>query len=988
MRLFRLSTFTLFITFFTFEGFAQLSDLHYLPPLKQNGIALDNQVVYVSTPEANPFIVNVYRGNSTAVLTTLTVSKATSTTYTLPIRHNDITFVNEVNTGIVLSNSGLRFESTGGQKFYVNFRGSSGAQASSLTSKGRAALGTAFKWGGIPNKYTPTTVNLTTPALWTGNATLGIMASENNTTVTIFGYNPNCTFRLGTNASGITDDALTITLNAGESYVIEAPILELNSPNVDGWLGASIISDKNIAVSFGELHFSTTGGGPQDAGIDQITPENTLGREYVFVRGNGVDNAEFPVIVATQNDTKIYVNGGATPIATINNGDYYSIPSTYYSTSSTTSSVPGGNMYVYTSKEAYAYQSLGGSTAAQTGDINFIPPVNCLLSSQVDGIPNITNMAGVTITGGVTLIASTSVADADIIVKYGVNQISYTDIVAAKKPVAGSTNWKTYFFPGLSGDVSVTANGPIAVGFFGSSANIGASGYFSGFETIPTIQLTNVGDGCLPSTILTATPGFSSYAWYKNGILIPEVTTNSYNPTTAGNFKVVVSQGSCTYESSFAPVSDCHPELVLSVTADNNTAASNSIINFSVNVKYYGFDKVDNLVINNTLPGVVSLSNATPTSGTWDATTKQWTIGTMYPGEEYVLTVQTTVNPVTLPTYGIYTISSTQTFSGIEGNIIPDDLTENIIAVIQLLSPSLSNFTIQNKKYFDDDFTINPPTTNSLGAIIYTSSNPTVATINGNVISITGSGTTSITASQAADIGYYSGTISTLFTVNDVSVLTNYGRIANNLPNYINSNGVIGSNSTVTSKGQSVILKYGQIISASLPPQIGAAYKGGRVAYIFVSGDAGYVAGEVHGLILSNYYINSDLPTAWSSNTNTSTNATGTAIGTGASNTVVIVSALGNATSSAKYCQNYSVTEGGVTYLDWYLPSIGEMNAIFQNNFSIISPFLYLSAHEYIWTSSEVNATEAILLNIGNGGSFSYAKTYSATAFVRPIRSF
>ena len=217
-----------------------------------------------------------------------------------------------------------------------------------------------------------------------------------------------------------------------------------------------------------------------------------MGREYVFVRGNGVDNAEFPVIVATQNDTKIYVNGSATPIATINNGDYFCIPATNYSSYSTTVSKPGANMYVYTSKEAYAFQALGGASTQNTGDINFIPPVNCLLSSQVDCIPNIDNVPGVTIIGGVTLIASTSVADADIIVKDGVGQISYADIVAAKKTVAGSTNWKTYFFPGLKGDVSVIANGPIAVGFFGSSGAIGASGYFSGFESIPTIQLTKV----------------------------------------------------------------------------------------------------------------------------------------------------------------------------------------------------------------------------------------------------------------------------------------------------------------------------------------------------------------------------------------------------------------------------------------------------------------------------------------------------------------
>lgn len=798
MRKSKIIIFSFFMALCTIRGFAQLSDLHYLPPLKQNSAAIVDQVIYVSTPEATAFTVDVYRGNSATKLTTLTVSKAASTMYALPTGDNDITFVTAANTGTKLSNSGLRFVSPGGQKFYVNYRGKSGSQASSLTSKGRAALGKAFKWGGVPNKGTNYSIM---------NSTLGIMATEDNTTFRIFGYNPSCTFRLGANATGITDDAITITLNAGQSYVLEATIAAANSPNMDGWLGASITSDKNIAVSFGELHYQPMAVGNQDCAIDQIIPENTLGREYVFVRGNGVDGLEFPVIVATQNDTKIYVNGGATPVATINNGDYFSIPSTYYSTSSTTSSVPGGNMYVYTSKEAYAFQSLAGSSGTLTGDINFIAPVNCLLSSQVDGIPDITNMAGIGISGGVTIIASTTVADADIIVKYGTNQVSYATMVAAKKTVSGSTNWKTYFLPGLSGNVSVSANGPIAVGFFGYSGAIGASGYFSGFETIPTIQLTKVGDGCLPSTILTATPGFSSYAWYKDGILIPSVTTNSYTPTTVGNYKVVVSQGSCTYESSFEPVNDCRPEVVYSVTADNNTVASNSTVTFKVAVKYYGYDKVDNVLISNTLPSVVTLTSATPTFGTWNATNKQWTIGTMYPGEEHILTVKATVNSVVTPTNGTYTITSTQTFSGTEGNSIPDDLSETITAVAALTSPGLSNFSFQNKKYFDNDFTIAPPTSNSSGAITYTSSNPSVATVKGNVISIHGSGTSSIVASQAANGSYYSGTIAATLTVTDVSVLTSYGRIVNNLPNYVNKNGAIGASQMVDSKGKAISLK-------------------------------------------------------------------------------------------------------------------------------------------------------------------------------------
>ena len=103
-------------------------------------------------------------------------------------------------------------------------------------------------------------------------------------------------------------------------------------------------------------------------------------------------------------------------------------------------------------------------------------------------------------------------SNADIVVKYGTggaSTVTPESLVAAKKSVAGTSEWKTYYVPGLTGDVSVSATGSIAVGFFGFSGAAGASGYFSGFETIPTINVQKVGDGCLPSTILTATSGFA-----------------------------------------------------------------------------------------------------------------------------------------------------------------------------------------------------------------------------------------------------------------------------------------------------------------------------------------------------------------------------------------------------------------------------------------------------------------------------------------------
>jgi hypothetical protein len=673
-----------FVLICSFKSFSQLSDLHYLPPLRQAAVngAFDKHRIFVSTPVTDAFAVNVYQGTSTSILTTFNVSKTAP--YGLWLGQgpgatgygdNNITLLTAANCGTVQSNAGLRFESPGGQKFYVNWRGSSPSQASSLTSKGRAALGTAFKWGGVPNR------GLNTGLL---NSSLGIMATEDNTEVSIFGYDPNCTFRLGTDVNGITSDNITVTLNKGQTYVLEAAIFgnpPQDHPNRAGWLGASITSTKNIAVSFGELLFNPAPIGGQDAGMDQIIPENTIGKQYVFVRGNGIDNQEVPVLIATQNGTNIYVNGSATPLATINNGDYFEIPSTYYS--ATGGNNAGANMFVTTSKEVYAFQALSGSTNDNTQDINFIAPVNCLLSSQVDNIPSITDMAGRAVNGGVTIIASTLLTNSSIVVKHNNGtQISTATINSAQRSVAGTSEWKTFYLSNLTGNVSVSANGPIAVGFLGTSGATGASGYFSGFESIPTIEVNySSGDGCLPNTALTATPGYTAYKWYNGSTLIPGVTSNTYNPTVAGNYSVKVSQGSCVYQSAVQSIYDCNPEIIVKTVANQNNVISGGTITFSVSVEYLSQTAVTDLVLNNVIPSNFTVNSATATYGSVSGTgsNRTWTIGTMQNGEEHILTVVATANSVTNSVTGTFLVTKTQTFLvGTESNNAPDDFTEDV----------------------------------------------------------------------------------------------------------------------------------------------------------------------------------------------------------------------------------------------------------------------------------------------------------------------
>jgi len=88
----------------------------------------------------------------------------------------------------------------------------------------------------------------------------------------------------------------------------------------------------------------------------------------------------------------------------------------------------------------------------------------------------------------------------------------------------------------------------------------------------------------------------------------------------------------------------------------------------------------------------------------------------------------------------------------------------------------VSNFSIGQKTITDMSFTIPSITTNSTGLFTYTSSDPTVATIAGNVATIVGIGSATITADQASNANFLAATISTTLNVSrNLWVAVGYG---------------------------------------------------------------------------------------------------------------------------------------------------------------------------------------------------------------------
>ena len=90
---------------------------------------------------------------------------------------------------------------------------------------------------------------------------------------------------------------------------------------------------------------------------------------------------------------------------------------------------------------------------------------------------------------------------------------------------------------------------------------------------------------------------------------------------------------------------------------------------------------------------------------------------------------------------------------------------DNIYFFKSSSGPTISGFTVPAKFMGDAPFTLTAPTSNSAGAFTYTSSNTSVATISGNLVTIKGVGNSIIKATQAAAGSYGAGSISTTLSV-------------------------------------------------------------------------------------------------------------------------------------------------------------------------------------------------------------------------------
>lgn len=450
-----MKNYLLILTLFTFiTSHAQLSNKHWLPPLhSRDDSAIQDHYLYISTAETTPFQVTVKTGNGTPITgSPFTISQTNPAVVTVGNGQPTQMFLELDDVNVVQNNKGLILE--GPKDFYVSFRMRHTNHAETLISKGRPGIGTNFRLGSTPQGG----------EVGIRNFVSSVMATENNTSITLSDYNTNVEFVSGTGL--ITADTQTFILNAGESIVFSG---YANNPNNwTGFIGASLTSTKPVAVSTGNATGGVTDNG-SDFTLDQIVSSAQIGTEYIFIEGNGLAEMELPLIIADEDNTQIFVNGNPVAAATLNAGDYFLVPNTEYQ------GTTNKNIYVKSSKPVFAYQLIGGAPSSPTSGLNFIPPLSCFFQKSVY-LPAIDVIGSTNYTTDLMIL---TYSNATITVNG--NPISTTQA----QTVLGNTDWVTYRISGYTGNVNVVSTGPLAVGVFGASGNAGYAGYYSGFGSAP-----------------------------------------------------------------------------------------------------------------------------------------------------------------------------------------------------------------------------------------------------------------------------------------------------------------------------------------------------------------------------------------------------------------------------------------------------------------------------------------------------------------------
>ncbi len=489
------------VLFFCSQVVAHISTEHYIPPIGGTVPGIEKYVLVITALEEEPFEVSINNGDGS-------YSSVVSVSKSQPVELTPM--VNGVIKGFPQSQVYNKikpdeaFFLKAEKPFFANLMVAVKWQADILTSKGVSGLGQEFYTAHMHTSYISTIANIKSHFI-------SVMATEDNTLVEF----ENNVVKF----AGHSSHKFSVTLNQGESYIIGSNINHLKNQCgtgrncINAYNGTKISSNKDIAVNAGSMH-----GGHvmpnairwdegRDIGIDQVTPVEFAGKNFVLMEGRGgANNAnnEVAIVVATQPGTILNLNGSNSSANTIRINDnlgWTVVPRTKYSS---------GNMYIESNNDVFVYQTMAGGTSSQNPGMMFVPRLTVDATKEV-------SISGVNRLGSPSLYLVTERGS-----DTWINDVLLDTNTAAD--IAGLATWVTYrifnldAYGGKDSDFHIESTGILYAAATLLNSAAGGGGYYSGFSKdisrsgIENFGLRNLSLRCNRSVDLKA-KGALSYIW-------------------------------------------------------------------------------------------------------------------------------------------------------------------------------------------------------------------------------------------------------------------------------------------------------------------------------------------------------------------------------------------------------------------------------------------------------------------------------------------